>query len=113
MLGALIQTVALITMGCLGLQSPVTLGHKSGIVACLSVFVFGFGNSWGPLTFVVITELPALRLRDASQRIGALTNIVFQFAMNYSIPYLLNAPYADLGSKVGFIFGSFSFLAFW
>lgn len=37
--------------------------------------------------------------------------------MSFSLPYLLNAPYANLGSKVGFIFGSMAFLslvfAFW
>lgn len=27
------------------------------------------------------------------------------------MPYLLDAPYADLGSKVGFIYGTFSVLA--
>lgn len=26
--------------------------------------------------------------------------------MTFSIPYLLNAPYANLGSRVGFIFGT-------
>lgn len=35
-------------------------------------------------------------------------NILIQFAVSFSIPYLLDAPYADLGSKVGFIFGSFA-----
>jgi MFS transporter, SP family, sugar:H+ symporter len=29
-----------------------------------------------------------------------------RFAVSYSLPYLLYAPYAALGSKVGFIFGS-------
>lgn len=31
--------------------------------------------------------------------------------MSFSIPYLLNAPYAALGSKVGFIFGSIAFVS--
>jgi MFS transporter, SP family, sugar:H+ symporter len=32
--------------------------------------------------------------------------LVCRFAVSFSLPYLLDAPYADLGSKVGFIFGS-------
>ncbi len=100
-------------MGGLGVQKPTSYAHKSGIVACLSIFVYGFGSSWGPLTFVVVTELPALRLRDKSQRVGALTNILFNFLVNFTIPYLLNAPYAALERKVGFIYGSSSFAAFW
>jgi MFS transporter, SP family, sugar:H+ symporter len=35
----------------------------------------------------------------------------FRFAVTFSLPYLLNAPYANLGSKVGFIFGSISVLS--
>jgi SP family sugar:H+ symporter-like MFS transporter len=31
--------------------------------------------------------------------------------VTFSIPYLLNAPYAGLGSKVGFIFGALAALA--
>lgn len=33
------------------------------------------------------------------------------FAVNFSIPYLINADYANLGSKVGFIFGSIMVLS--
>ena len=33
------------------------------------------------------------------------------FLVTFTVPYLLDAPYADLGSKVGFIYGGFSILA--
>lgn len=66
----------------------------------------GFGLGWGPLTYVVVTEVPALRLRDRSQRVSSLVNIFMNFLVNFTLPYLLNAPYAALQSKVGFIFGS-------
>ncbi len=42
----------------------------------------------------------------------ALANKTYSFVVNFSIPYLLNARYANLQSKVGFIFGSFAFLCF-
>lgn len=38
--------------------------------------------------------------------LGSFLNVVIQFAISFSIPYLLYAPYAALGYKVGFIFGS-------
>lgn len=38
---------------------------------------------------------------------GLLTRgVLSRFAVSFSLPYLLYAPYAELGSKVGFIFGS-------
>ena len=36
---------------------------------------------------------------------------ISRFVTSFSIPYLLNEPYAALGSKVGFIFGSAAVLA--
>lgn len=41
-----------------------------------------------------------------------LTKQLRRFVTSFSIPYLLNEPYAALGSKVGFIFGGAAVLAF-
>lgn len=41
------------------------------------------------------------------------TNIwTFSFLFSFFTPYLLNAPYADLQSKVGFIFGGLAICSF-
>lgn len=111
LIGATIQTGALFAMGGLGLQDPPTYGHKSGEVAMLIIFTAAFLYSWGPITYVVTTEIPALRLRDRSQRVASIMNIFMNFLVTFIVPYLLNAPYANLHSKVGFIFGSISVLA--
>ncbi|KAJ5975134.1 hypothetical protein N7481_008841 [Penicillium waksmanii] len=109
--GAGIQAVALFTMGGLGTASPVTFSESTAIAAMMAIFGAGFGLGWGPLTYVVITELPALSLRDHSQRVSSLTNIAVNFAVTFSIPYLLDDGYAGLHSKVGFIFGSIAVCA--
>lgn len=109
---ALLQAAALYAMGGLGLENPVSFGHKSGEVALLVVFGASFLWGWAPLTYVVTTELPALRLRDRSQRVASIMNIFMNFLVNFIIPYLMNAPYANLGGKVGFIFGTMAVLAF-
>lgn len=38
--------------------------------------------------------------------------IFSSFIFSFCTPYLLNAPYADLGSKVGFIFGGLAVCSF-
>ncbi|KAF9880843.1 sugar transporter [Colletotrichum karsti] len=106
LLGSFIQASALFTMAGLGVRTPVPDSYKSGMVGMLLLFGAGFGLGWGPLTYVVVTEIPALRLRDRSQRASSLVNIFMNFLVNFTLPYLLNAPYAALQSKVGFIFGS-------
>lgn len=109
--GASIQAAALFTMAGLGTASPITSSESTGIAAMMAIFAAGFGVGWGPLTYVVVTEMPALSLRDHSQRVASLTNIAVNFAVTFSIPYLLDDEYAGLHSKVGFIFGSIAVCA--
>ncbi|KAI9148952.1 Major facilitator-type transporter ecdD [Paramyrothecium foliicola] len=104
--GSLFQVAALMTMGGLGTIPNPSHGVKTGIVSMLTIFGAGFSFGWAPLSHVVAAEIPTNRLRDLTYAFGSVFNIVIQFAVSFSIPYLLNEPYAGLGSKVGFIFGS-------
>jgi sugar porter (SP) family MFS transporter len=107
--GAALQFCGLITMGSLGVRSNPSFKEKTGIVAMLSVFGCGFSLGWAPLAYVVTTELPSLHLRDHSQRVASLVNVVTAFVVSFTLPYLLNAPYGNLHSKVGFIYASMAF----
>lgn len=109
--GAVIQCGGLFTMGGLGTRSNPTRAVKSGIVAMVSIFQVGFCLGWAPLSHVVAAEIPTQRLRDMTYALGSVFNIAIQFAVSFSIPYLLNEPYAGLGSKVGFIFGTTAAMA--
>ncbi|OKL57883.1 hypothetical protein UA08_06713 [Talaromyces atroroseus] len=102
--GAIIQTGALFAMGGLGISAAPSLAARKGITAMVSVFGAGYSIGWAPLAHVIAAEIPSVRLRDFTYGLASLVNIVIQFAVSFSIPYLLDAPYADLQSKVGFIF---------
>ncbi|KAJ5616896.1 hypothetical protein N7537_002010 [Penicillium hordei] len=107
LIGAAIQATSLLIMGGLGVHTP-SYSQKSAIVAMLSLFTVGFNVGWAALTYVVTTEIPTLRLRDNSQRIASVANVLTFFAVSFSLPYLLDTGYANLQSKVGFIYGSLS-----
>lgn len=98
-------------MGGLGTVDAPSASVRNGIVAMVTIFLAGFSIGWAPLSHVVAAEVPTNRLRDLTYALGSSFNIVIQFAVSFSIPYLINEPYAGLGSKVGFIFGSTAFLA--
>ncbi|KAK1763898.1 general substrate transporter [Phialemonium atrogriseum] len=102
---------AIVTMGALGTVPNPSFGVKSGIVAMLTLFGSGFTFAFAPLNYVVTTEIPALRLRDASQRTASIVNVVANFIVSFSIPYLIYDEYAGLGSKVGFVFAGILALA--
>ncbi|KAF9891506.1 hypothetical protein FE257_003973 [Aspergillus nanangensis] len=109
--GAIIQTAALITMGSLGTIPSPTQPILKGITSMVTIFGVGYQLGWAPLSHVVAAEVPTSRLRDMTYALGACFNVVIQFAISFSIPYLLYAPYANLGAQVGFIFGGFAVCA--
>lgn len=108
-MGAIIQMSALFTMGGLGTHANPSFSMRQGIVAMTTIFGFGFQLGWAPLSHVVAAELPTQRLRDKTYALGSCFNILIQFAISFSIPYLINDEHAGLGSKVGFIFGVTAF----
>lgn len=109
-MGSLLQISALMTMGGLGSPTVVSRSTKNGVVATMNVFGFAFAIGWALLCYVISSEVPMLKLRDKKYRIGILFNILFAFSVAFTLSYLLNADYANLQSKVGFVYGSFSVL---
>ncbi|KAF4443542.1 hypothetical protein F53441_11397 [Fusarium austroafricanum] len=109
--GAFLQMASLMAMGGLGTVQNPSSSIRSGIVATVTLFGVGFSLGWAPLSHVVAAEIPTTGLRDLTYAVGAVFNIVIQWAVAFSIPYLIDKSYAGLGSKVGFIFGVTSFFA--
>ncbi|KAK7923543.1 hypothetical protein PG985_007614 [Apiospora marii] len=107
--GATVQMGALCTMGGMGTIPGPSLPVKTGIVAMVTVFGVGFQLGWAPLAHVIAAEAPTQRLRDKPFAVGSVFNIAIQILVSFGVPYLLNAEYAGLESKVGFIFGSTAF----
>ena len=98
-------------MGGLGTAPTPSMSIKKAITSTVTLYGIGFQLGWAPLSHVVAAEIPTTQLRDQTYAVGAAFNIVVQFAVAFSIPYLLDEPYAALGSKVGFIFGVTAFMA--
>ncbi|PWY93218.1 sugar transporter [Aspergillus sclerotioniger CBS 115572] len=101
LIGALWQAAAIFTMGGLGTAANQTMAIKKATVAMLPIFSGGFCFAWAPLTYVVTTEVTT----------ASVANVVTAFAVNFSLPYMLYAP-AELGGRVGFIFGGVAVLSF-
>lgn len=104
------QVASLMAMGGLGVQKKPTVPEKNAIVSMMMIYNFSFGSGYAPLSYVVSSEIPSLKLRDKTYRLGIFVNIVCAFLVAFTLPYLLNAPYANLQSKVGFIYGSLALL---
>lgn len=78
MLSSGIMLSGLLCMAGLGVNQPASEQRTKGIIAMIIVFGVGFATGWGPLTYVVSTEVTSLRLRDLTTRLGFTVNVCFK-----------------------------------
>ncbi|PVH83886.1 general substrate transporter [Cadophora sp. DSE1049] len=108
---SMFQTAALLTMGGLGAADASATAAKAGIVAVLLLYSFGWSFGYAPLAYVVAAELPSPHLREYTLRMGYTVKLVMEFVISFTYPYLEDADQANLGGRLGFIYGSIAFLA--
>ncbi|KAJ3760321.1 hypothetical protein EV360DRAFT_40050, partial [Lentinula raphanica] len=76
------------------------------MVASVMLFNFSFSASWAPLSYVVASEVGTGALREKTMAFSSVINVICAFAVSFTLPYLLNPPYANLQAKVGYIYGT-------
>ncbi len=55
----------------------------------------------------MVSEAASTRVKEKTNLLACVISILTAFLTSFTLPYLLKAPYANLGAKVGFIYGSF------
>ncbi|KAK0391675.1 hypothetical protein NLU13_1174 [Sarocladium strictum] len=82
------------------------------IVFC-SVNIFFFAASWGPVAWVVTSEIYPLKVRAKAMSISTASNWLLNFGIAYSTPFMVGSGSgsAAFGSKIFFIWGSFCLIA--
>lgn len=106
---ALLQTAALLTMGGLGTADSTVTAAKVGIVAMLLLYSFGWSVGYAPLAYVLAAELPSPYLREYTLRVAYAVKLIMEFVISFTYPYLEDADEANLGGRLGFIYGTISF----
>lgn len=83
------------------------------LIAFVCFYIFFFACSWGPVAWVVTGELFPLKSRAKCLSITTATNWLFNWAIAYATPYMVDEGEgnANLGSKVFFVWGSFCLMA--
>ncbi|KAF9617520.1 hypothetical protein IFM89_036724 [Coptis chinensis] len=84
MVGGLQMLISQLIVGILmaaqvGDQNEVGNGYAYSILVFIYVYVVGFGVSWGPLGFLVPSEIFPLEIRSAGQSIAIAVNFFFTF----------------------------------
>lgn len=83
------------------------------IIAFIAADIFFFAASWGPVAWVVTSEIFPLKVRAKSMSVSTASNWLLNFAIAYATPYMVETGdgSADLGTKVFFVWGSFCVVA--
>ncbi|OAQ98488.1 hypothetical protein LLEC1_04179 [Akanthomyces lecanii] len=80
------------------------------MVACLMLFYFFYNLSWAPVSFIVVSEIAAQRVREKTNLFACVISVLTTFTTSFTIPYLISDKYANLGARVGYIYGSTSLI---
>jgi len=91
-------------------SDPDNLNAQRAAIAFVCIYIYFFASSWGPVAWVVTGELFPLKVRAKCLSMTTATNWLLNFAIAYATPYMVNAEYANLQSRVFFIWGSFCFI---
>jgi hypothetical protein len=67
--------------------------------------MFSYAASWGSVVPVVVGEVSSNRLRTKTIAFAMSGNWATSMLVICGAPYLINPAYANIGTKIGFIFG--------
>ena len=64
----------------------------------------------GSVGFAAFLEVPTTRLRAKTTSLGNMSISLIQWVIGFTFPYLFNPDAANLGGRVGFIYGAMTAL---
>lgn len=85
---------------------------KKVLVAFSCIFIAFFAATWGPCGWVIIGELYPLRTRAKSVALCMASNWLWNWAIAYATPYMVDKDKGNLGTSVFFIWGGCNVLCF-
>lgn len=93
------------TLFAIGILACYRSTVNNWITAVLLYFwVAAYNSSLGPLSYVIISETPSVRLRSKTIAVASIANSVLSLILYISVPYMMNEAEADMRGLVGFIY---------
>jgi len=88
------------------------IAAQKASIAFVCIYIFFFAATWGPIAWVVTGEIFPLKVRAKALSMTTATNWLFNWAIAYSTPYLVNYGPGDanLQAKIFFIWFGCCFL---
>ena len=109
--GAAGQGISMFIFAIVSTVAPNSVAASRCLSAFVSLFIFIYGATWGAVIKVLLGELSSTALRSRTIALAMCCSWLSDTLIVCGIPYLLSPDYANLGGKVGFIFGGCEVLA--
>ncbi|KAE9981130.1 hypothetical protein Vi05172_g3618 [Venturia inaequalis] len=111
LLGAIGMCVCQYIVAIVGTTTAATnLAAQNASIAFVCIYIYFFASTWGPVAWVVTGELFPLKVRAKCLSMTTASNWLLNWAIAYSTPYMVDEKYANLKSKVFFVWGSCCFV---
>ncbi|KAH3678217.1 hypothetical protein WICMUC_001646 [Wickerhamomyces mucosus] len=91
----------------LGNQNYNSASVGGAMIAFTCIYIFFFATTWGPVAFVVVSELFPARVKAISMSLSIAMNWISNFLISLLTPFIIKA----IGFKYGFIFAGFLFVS--
>lgn len=113
MFGATGMAVCQLLVASVGTAMPDSYTANMVLIVFVCFYLFFFASSWGPVAWVVTSEIYPLKVRAKSMSISTASNWLLNFSIAYGTPYLVNGGngYLNLQAQIFFIWGAFCVLA--
>jgi len=88
--------------------SSDNLAGQRVLIAFVCIYIAFFASTWGPIAWVITGEIFPLQIRAKAMSLSVASNWLWNFAIAFATPYLVNVQKGSAGlqSKVFFIWGS-------
>ncbi|KAK4462203.1 general substrate transporter [Cladorrhinum samala] len=81
------------------------------LIIFVAIYIFFFAASWGPVVWVVTSEIYPLKIRAKAMSVSTASNWLLNFGIAYGTPYMVGSEGPSgrvaLGSRVFFVWGAF------
>ncbi|KAI0628431.1 general substrate transporter [Trametes polyzona] len=109
--GAIVMSICAYLVAILAVATPVRdLAPQRAVIALVSIFFAAYASTWGPVAWVVPSEIVPLNVRAKVVSLSVAIHWLCTWAVSFASPYLANSGPGDagLGAKIFFIWGSTS-----
>ncbi|KAL4801801.1 general substrate transporter [Aspergillus unguis] len=109
---AVVLGISMFTMSAVkdeGLAGNTTAANTA--LAFVFIWQFAMSIGWSSCVWIITAEVPTLQLRERTITIATFLGFCVSILVTFVSPYIQDAGYGNLGGRIGFLYGSFSFAA--